>query len=455
MIKREETIALPNHITAVFAMLDGLELPAWLVGGCLRDLLLGRLPKDWDLTTPCPPGIVRERLQGAGVSLWETGLKHGTLTFRYQGQIYEITTFRRDGPYLDHRRPEWVEYTSSLREDLARRDFTVNAIAWRAGEGIADPFGGLEDMDSRVIRAVGLPESRLEEDALRILRGVRFAGSLDFTLDAGLASAMRDKRELLRLISPERLAAELSAILLLPSPRRALDLLAEMELWLYLAPEMTRTVDFDQNSSHHYLNVYEHMMQTVENTPPILELRLAAMLHDIAKPAVISQDEKGKSHYYHHETMGAEMASAVLDRLRFSHAVRDWVVLLIKLHMLHLKTPDDAVLRRTISKLPKPREESLERVLVLQKADLLASRYTEKSLERFDEFARRCRDILTSGCPLDIAELAVKGSELEELGVAPAKRGDAQKAMLAEVLLAPENNNRQRMLEVLEGFRSL
>ena len=397
---------------------------------------------------------MQRKLADAGISLWETGLKHGTLTFRYQKNAYEITTFRRDGPYEDFRRPQWVEFTSSLREDLARRDFTINAMAWHWRDGLADPFGGAADMEARVIRAVGAAEDRLQEDALRIMRGIRFAGSLDFVLESGLASAMTEKAALLGRISLERLASELQAMLMLPSPRRALALLAEMGIWPYLAPEMAATVGFDQSSKHHHLNVYEHMAQTAENAPPMLAVRLAALFHDVAKPAVFTLDENGKGHFRRHEIEGAKMASGMMDRLRFSHAVRDRAVMLIRFHMLHLKKLTDADLRKAISELPKPRADSLEEMLCLQKADLMASRHTAQSLEDFGRFAERCRGVLADGCPLDVADLAIRGAELEGLGLAPADRGKAQRAMLEEVLRDPGQNRRPALLAIVEQFRS-
>jgi tRNA nucleotidyltransferase (CCA-adding enzyme) len=453
-MRTTEPLDLPKHITGVFSLLDELGLPAWLVGGCLRDILMGRTPKDWDFATPCPPGLVREKLSGAGIPLWDTGLKHGTLTFRPQRVAYEITAFRIDGPYEDFRRPKWVTFTDSLREDLARRDFTVNAIAYHWRDGLTDPFGGIADIAKRVIRAVGQPRDRLQEDALRILRGIRFAGSLDFSLDNDLSAAMMEKADLLRWISPERLASELKAMLSQPSPRRALELLGKLQVWHYLAPEMVKTIDFDQNSNHHYLNLYDHLIQTAEKVPPELVLRLAALFHDIAKPVVYSMDEQGKSHFHHHERAGAEITAGILDRLRFSHEVRDSVVLLIRHHMLHLKTLTGADIRRIVSDLPKPRGDNLERILLLQEADLTASRYTDESFGDLRRFARRSREVLESGCPLDISDLVVKCGELAGLGVAPVDRGKALKAMLAEVLREPGNNQRHALLRIAAAYQS-
>ena len=451
-MKPGETLDLPKQILDVCTFLDRLELPAWLVGGCLRDICLGRTPTDWDLATPCPPDTVREKLEGAGISLWDTGLRHGTLTFRFHGASYEITTFRQDGPYEDFRRPKWVAFTGSLHDDLARRDFTINAMAYHWKEGLTDPFGGMEDIEKQVIRAVGSAEARLEEDALRILRGIRFAGSLGFALDGALSAAMVAKAELLRWISPERLAMELRYMVMQPSPAHAMGLLAEIGLWPYLAPEMVATVGFDQNSAYHHLSVYDHMVQTLEHVPAELEIRLAALFHDVAKPVVHTVDEEGKSHFHRHELVGADLARGILNRLRYSHGIRNQVLMLIRHHMLHLKTLSDERLRQILSDLPKPRADNLERILKLQKADLLASRYTEASMEAYESFAQRSKAILDSGCPLDLTDLEIKGEELESLGIAPANRGKALKAMLAEVIRDPAQNQREVLLEIAATF---
>ena len=447
-----ETLRLPGYITEVFDALDRAELPVWLVGGCLRDLLLGKPPHDWDFATPCPPDAVKEKLSVAGISSWDTGIKHGTITFRHNKRSYEITTFRVDGPYEDFRRPKWVEYTTSLREDLARRDFTINAMAYHRREGLSDPFGGAEDIKNRVIRAVGSPRDRLREDALRIMRGIRFAGGLGFSLEDSLAGAIEENAGLLLNISPERVAAELSAILILPSPKEALELMGRLGIWRHIIPELAKTQGFEQRSSHHDLCVYGHTALTVENIEPSLPLRLAALLHDIAKPVVFTVDEKGKGHFYHHETVGARMTAEIMDKYRFSHDLRDQVVTLIRHHLLHIKDLSDADLRRVVSKLPKPREENIELILKLQKADLLASVYDEDSLVDFEIFASRLLAIPASGCPLDLSDLAVTGGELEGLGIAPADRGKAQKAMLEMVLSDPGENTRETLLWVASFF---
>jgi tRNA nucleotidyltransferase (CCA-adding enzyme) len=347
-----------------------------------------------------------------------------------------------------------VKYTTSLREDLARRDFTVNAMAYHPREGLSDPFGGADDIKNRVIRAVGSPVDRLREDALRILRGIRFAGGLEFCLDESLARAIEENAGLLRMISPERIAAELSAILTLSSPKKALELMGRLGIWAYILPELADTRGFEQHSEHHNLCVYGHTISAVENLPPVLPLRMAALLHDIAKPEVFTVDAKGKGHFYHHETVGAKMAAAIMNRLRYSHDLRAKVVMLIQHHMQHIKDLSDADLRSLVSGLPKPREENIELILSLQKADLLASVYDEDSLVDFEIFASQMRATLTCGCPLDLADLAVAGCELEGLGVAPEDRGRALKAMLEEVLLDPSENTRETLLWIASFFAS-
>jgi len=447
-----ELLELPVQITEVFELLDTAGVPAWLVGGCLRDLLLGRIPHDWDFATPSAPEDVKERLSARGVTMWDTGIRHGTITFRYKKRSYEITTFRIDGPYADFRRPKWVKYTDSLKEDLARRDFTINAMAYHWREGLSDPFDGARDMKNRVIRAVGVPEDRLGEDALRVMRGIRFAGGLDFELEDSLSEAMEKRADLLLKISVERIASELNAILTLPGPGKALRLMARLGVWRHIAPELAKTQGFDQLSSHHNSCVYEHTVRTAENLPPVLPLRLAALLHDIAKPVVFSVDAKGKGHFYHHETVGAEMAGAFMNRLRYSHDLRDQVVTLIRHHMQHIKDLSDEDLRRIVSGLPKPRDKNMEMILSLQKADLLASIYDQDSLVDFELFAARFKAVLSSGCPLDVSDLALSGGELEGLGLRPRDRGIAQRAMMDEVLRCPANNTREYLLWIAHFF---
>ncbi|MDR1193008.1 MAG: CCA tRNA nucleotidyltransferase [Peptococcaceae bacterium] len=441
-----KAIPLPENIAALFAFLGGNDLPAWLVGGCLRDYFLAKPPADWDFATPCPPAETGAKLRRAGLRVLETGRRHGTLTFIWREKHYEITTFRADGPYSDHRRPDWVSYTDCLEKDLARRDFTVNAMAYRPEEGLRDPFGGLADLERRLVRAVGEAPRRLAEDPLRILRGVRFAAGLGGELEASLGRAITAQAASLRQISPERVAGELRALLLLPDPRVGLALLAELALWPYIIPEMTATVGFAQHSAYHYLDVYDHMCLTAANAPADLSLRLAALLHDIGKPAVFTLDGKGKGHFKGHERAGGEIAGRALERLRFSHRLRDQVVLLIEHHMLHLKTLRPPALRRILAALPPPRRENLERILLLQKADLLASRYTAASLAEFEDFAAGCRAILDSGCSLDIRDLAVDGRDLVALGVPPAARARTLAALLDEALERPELNRREILL---------
>ncbi|MEA4892265.1 MAG: CCA tRNA nucleotidyltransferase [Peptococcaceae bacterium] len=431
-------------------MTEEKGLPVWLVGGCLRDLLLGLAPKDWDFAVALPPQEAEERLKGAGLKVYETGLKHGTLTFRFEKENFELTSLRLDGPYPDHRRPEWVKFTQDIRQDLSRRDFTINAMAYRPGDGLTDPYGGREDLAGGILRAVGEAEKRLEEDALRVLRAVRFAGRFGLRIEPSLASAMRGQAGLLSAISRERIAAELNAMLLEKNPVPALELLADFGLWPYIIPEMAACVGFQQHSVYHHLDVYGHTLLAVANTPPQLELRLAALLHDMAKPAVFTLDAKGKGHFYDHELAGAKMARKALQGLRYSRAVQDKVELLVRFHMLHLKTLKSVTLKRFLRALPKPRQESLEEVLVLQKADLLASRYTKESVAEYEAFAQRSRTVLESGCPLDIADLAIDGRDLVEVGIPENKRSSFLEEMLELVMAYPAMNNRQQLMAIAE-----
>ena len=443
-------LILPEKIHRIFRLAQDLEMPIWLVGGSLRDLLLGLVPKDWDFAVALRPEEAAKRLEEVGLLVYETGLKHGTLTFCFEKENYELTSLRVDGPYQDHRRPEWVKYTKDIMADLSRRDFTINALAYRPDQGLLDPFGGRQDMQARLLRTVGPAEERFNEDALRILRGIRFAGRFGLQLDTDLSRSIGNKAGLLAEISRERIARELNAMLLSREPAAPLRLLADFGLWEFIIPELSAAVGFEQHSEHHHLDVYGHTLLAVSYTPPVLELRLAALLHDIAKPVVFTLDAKGRGHFYDHEVVGAEIARRALSRLRYSRAIQDKVELLVRWHMLHLKTLKNVTLKHFLQSLPKPRAASLEEVLILQKADLLASRYTDRSLEEYKAFAQRSRRILASGCPLDIADLAINGRDLVEAGIPEIKRASFLEEMLELVLADPSLNERARLLAIAE-----
>ncbi len=450
--KKKKNLVLPPKIIDVFNMFESIGLPAWLAGGSLRDLLLGTEPHDWDFASPFPPEETEGLLVRHGVAVFPTGLAHGTLTFRFERASYEITSFRLDGPYEDHRHPTWVQFTSNLQEDLSRRDFTINAMAYSPQGGLQDPFEGQQDLDAKLIRCVGNADQRFREDALRILRGIRLAAQLGFELEPDTAWGMESQAELLKKISQERIRDELDKMLLSEHPDIAFKWLKELELWPYILPEMAACINFDQHSDHHFLDIYDHTMVAVQNTPPKLELRLGALFHDIAKPATFTIDSKGKGHFYGHQDVGVMMAQGAMARLRYSKALQKKVGFLVENHMLHLLDMKDITLKRFISQAPRPVRENLEELFLLQEADLRASANQAGSLAQLQTFVHRCYQILDSDCPLTLRQLAINGRDLEAMGIPPRTRGVLLNQLLDLVLAQPNLNERSRLLKHAEKF---
>ena len=312
------------------------------MGGCVRDFLLGRTPTDYDLTTSALPQETETVF--AGEKLIETGLRHGTVTVVLDGVPLEITTYRVDGGYTDARHPDGVTFTRSLREDAARRDFTINAMAYAPGAGLQDFFGGQEDLSAGVIRAVGDPDRRFQEDALRILRAIRFASVLGFELDPGTDAAARRNAHLLTKISVERVFVELGKLLCGPGAGKIL--LAYPDILGVVIPELTPMVGFEQHNVHHCYDVYTHTAVAVDHVPPELKLRLAMLFHDIGKPATFSMGEDGQGHFYGHPKVSAALAEQILVRLRAPKRLREAVVRLVRVHDWPLSTEPRLIRRR-------------------------------------------------------------------------------------------------------------
>ena len=315
---------------------------AWIVGGCVRDVLLGRTPTDYDLTTSALPEETEAVF--AGERLIETGLQHGTVTVLLEGVPLEITTYRVDGGYTDARHPDGVTFTRSLREDAARRDFTINAMAYAPGEGLQDFFGGQADLSAGVIRAVGEADRRFQEDALRILRAIRFASVLGFELDPETDAAGRRNAPLLQKISVERVFVELSKLLCGPGAGKILR--AYPDILGVVLPELTPTVGFAQHNVHHCYDVYTHTAVAVDHVPPEVTLRLAALFHDLGKPATFSMGEDGQGHFYGHPKVSAALAEQILLRLRAPKRLREEVVRLVEVHDWPLSTEPRLIRRR-------------------------------------------------------------------------------------------------------------
>jgi tRNA nucleotidyltransferase (CCA-adding enzyme) len=440
--------AMPSIPDEVRGLLNDLWLAghaAYLVGGSLRDALLGRPPADWDLATDARPPRLQELFPGA---VYEN--QFGTVAVRRGDVIYQITTFRTDHDYSDYRRPHRVEFGDSIEVDLARRDFTVNAIAWGAPagaeSGLVDPFGGQEDIERRLLRAVGKPDERFAEDALRMIRAIRLAATLDFTIEPGTMSAIERHAELVRYLSGERIAAELDKLLAAPRPSVGLRLLADTGILRHVSPDLAGQRGIAQNKIPGE-DLWEHTLRSVDAVPvdrPVV--RLAALLHDIGKPATAAD-----GHFYGHERVGAELAEAFLTKLHYPRSVTDRVVELVRQHMfLYESEWTDTAVRRFIAKVTVPR---LDELFELRRADNVGSGRPPEAAG-LDELRHRVADQLAARVALDRSGLAIDGEDLiSELGLEQGPRiGVVLDALVERVMTEPALNDRPTLLLIARSL---
>lgn len=412
--RRVVRMNLPENVLHCIELLENEGFNAYVVGGCVRDSLLGLTPQDYDLCTNATPDQIADTFSHH--ALVRSGEKHGTIGVILEGQVYEITTFRTEGGYSDSRHPDWVEFVPTVEEDLARRDFTVNAIAYSPTQGYLDPYGGQQDLTDNVLRAVGDPATRFEEDALRILRGVRFAIRYRLKLEEETEKAMIACVPLIDKIAVERVFSELCKLLPLADGE---DMIRFAPIITHIIPELAPAVGFDQHNDHHDHDIFTHTAHVVGAAPQDLAVRLAALLHDVGKVSTFSLDENGIGHFYGHARAGADMANDILLRLKAPTALRERVVLLIAQHMTILE-PDKRVLLRWLNRYDA---ETLRQLLALQRADF-GNKHTEVSVETGEETAENPFDtieqLLDQICEdtcLSIRDLAINGNDLLELGV--------------------------------------
>ena len=436
-------LSLPLWAEEALRILSSAGYEAYTVGGCVRDALLGRPVHDVDVTTNATPLQVKDAFQG--FSVIETGIKHGTVTVMIHGEPVEITTYRTESAYTDGRHPDSVAFGCSLEEDLSRRDFTVNAMAYHPAEGLVDRFGGREDLALRRIRCVGDPETRFREDALRVLRALRFSSQLDFSIDPPTDRAITALAPRVALVSAERICAELSRML---TGKRAGEILRNhpRELGVVI-PELLPLIGFDQHNYHHCHDVLNHTAAVVEATPPILHLRLAALFHDIAKPLCLSLDGEGVGHFYGHAAQSAEIAERVLHRLRFDNRTTERVVTLIR-HHDGVIPPDKKSVKRKLARLGR---EVFTDLVALQRADCLglSPAYRDR-LTVYDSLLRIAREIEEENACLTLRTLAVNGNDLMALGYEGKAIGKALQALLDAVIAEEVANERDALLAYLK-----
>ena len=435
-------ITIYSKANQIIKALHAQGFEAYVVGGCVRNAMLGLIPHDWDICTNARPAQMREVFDG--FETHDFGLKHGTLVVMVDGEPFEVTTYRVDGVYADNRHPESVSFTDDLTLDLSRRDFTVNAMAYSEEEGVKDPFGGEEDIRCNLLRCVGVPDDRFREDALRILRGLRFAAVYGFTVEKETADSIRRNRFLLRNIASERIFEELSGLLCGKNAAEVLD--AFREVIAVVIPELQETFDFPQKTKHHCYDVWRHILRSVAAIEPTPALRMTMLLHDIGKPRACTIDASGCNHFKGHQQISAAMAEPVLKRLRCSNAFADTVLPLILWHDIRFDG-SERQLKRVLRELGA---EKTRLLFAVQRADIAAQsdyRRTEK-LAAVNEAARQTEVILAQEQCFSLKQLAVNGRDLQDVGI-PAGRalGEVLHALLEAVTDGALPNEREALLE--------
>lgn len=434
-------IAVPSGAARILERLMEAGHEAYVVGGCVRDALLGREPHDWDITTSAAPDQVKALFPRT----IDTGLQHGTVTVLIGKEGFEVTTYRIDGAYLDGRHPSGVTFTSSLQEDLCRRDFTMNAMAYNDRDGIVDLFGGVRDLELGLIRAVGDPMERFSEDALRILRAIRFAARFGYRIEDETRAACAALADRLSLVSAERIREELNGILVSPHPE-LIRLLYELGISRVFLPEFDTCMETPQVNPHHNSSVGDHTIRSICGVDPDLILRLTMLLHDFGKPAARTTDSGGIDHFWGHPEISVTIADKIMRRLRYDNRTRTRVLKLVELHDEQLHLTEAGIRRDMVRTGP----DLFPLLLQVKTADIRAQSYYMRGQK--EDILKRAwilyeRVISQRDC-LQISDLAVSGRELIEAGVQPGRAmGDLLKAMLEEVLDNPRHNSRAWLME--------
>ena len=466
---------IPDKVTYIIDTLQKNGHEAFAVGGCVRDTVLGRMPEDWDITTSARP----EEIKACFRRTIDTGIQHGTVTVMLDKEGFEVTTYRIDGEYEDMRHPKQVQFTRNLKADLERRDFTINAMAYNPSTGIVDIFSGMEDIEKGVIRCVGDAGQRFDEDALRMLRAVRFSGQLGFAIEEKTAKAIRKRVKNLALVSSERIRVEMDKLLMSGGADRIRDIY-KLGLSDVFLPELKPMMETEQKNYHHIYSVGEHtikaiqimnsffgeapeseipgnILEEVRRQTVVMDKRTRSilcwtmLLHDVAKPACFTEDENGTAHFYGHPEKGEKMAKEILRRLTFDNYRTDMICRLIRFHDYHCE-PNKKAVRRAMSKIGA---DILPCFFLVVKADTLAQNpetFTEK-LERLRIIENYYREIMEAGECLQIRDLAVDGNDLIKAGIQPGREiGAALQMLLDYILENPQDNKKEILLEQVKKY---
>ena len=430
---------IPEKAQIIFQLLSNAGYECFLVGGCVRDMLMGKEPHDIDITTNALPEETKAVF--SAFHTLDIGIKHGTITVIIDGEPIEITTYRTESEYTDGRHPDRVTFTRSIRDDLSRRDFTCNAIAYNPSVGLVDPFSGMADIESKTLRCVGIAEERFKEDSLRILRALRFASVLGFKIEEDTAKAMYTCRELINIVSPERIYTEISKLICGKNAGEIISLYSD--ILAVPLPEIKDMKGFQQHNFHHIYDVLNHTARVVDSISPAIALRLAALFHDCGKPDCFSLDEKGVGHFYSHASISARKANEALLRLSCDNATREKVVKLVKIHDSPIE-PDSKTVKK---KLQKYGEEIFFDLIKLQRADNKGLSpeflYRQETYDKLEEIARQ---VIEENQCFSLKDLAVNGRDMMSLGLSGKDIGTALDELLKAVIEEQCQNDRESLL---------
>lgn len=440
-------ITIPSNVKYIIDEFYKNNYEAFMVGGCIRDALLCKVPKDYDIATSAKPEITEKLFE----KTIPTGIKHGTVTVLIDNEPYEVTTYRTEGEYKDNRRPDEVYFVSDIKEDLSRRDFTINAFAYNSREGLKDFFGGLNDLNNSLIRSVGDANKRFNEDSLRMLRAIRFSTQLNFDIEENTLNAIKDNKDLIKNISAERIRDELCKILVSNNVRKGLKLLEKCGLLQIIIPEIIPSIGFNQKNIYHFEDVFNHTLSVIEKCPEDLTIRLAALLHDIGKPDVFFIDDNGNGRFFAHNTRSEKIARDILNRLRFDNKTIKSVCILVREHMNVLDNASNLAIKRLINRVSK---ENIYSLLALQKADILSLKDPNVALYKVSDMKNKIDNIINSNTPLTVKDLAINGGILvKELDLKPGKIiGETLDYLLQLVLKDSSLNTKAILLKKSKTF---
>jgi len=441
-------IDIPPPIMRALNILEENSFEGYLVGGCVRDALLGSEPKDFDITTDALPHQTAECFSAYKVI--ETGIKHGTVTVMIEHTPIEITTYRIDGEYTDNRRPNSVTFSRTIKDDLQRRDFTINAMAYHPSRGLLDYFGGRDDLQNGVIRCVGKPNKRFGEDALRIMRALRFSAVLGFEIDGATAESIHKNRHLLRNISAERIAAELNRLIVGKDASAVLE--AYSDVIAVFMPETEPMIGFEQHTKWHVYDVWRHTLKAIASAPADLILRLTMLFHDIGKPSSFSMDDNGAGHFYGHPKISEKICGDIMRRLRYENATASTVAKLVRYHDTPVEDNEKSI-KRMLSKLG---ERDFRLLLNVKRADTMAQNltYTAERLRHIAAVESVANTVIAEAQCFSIKDLAIGGGDLLALGLCGKQIGDTLNMLLEQVIDGALENERQVLLASVHTIKS-